>query len=116
MILNEKTKEKFNYAVNSLSKRSHKLIIVQCDYCQKEFEQQYGVLINARKNNAKDACEKCRIFIKIRFSKKSENLSFKWPDFKNTYHRLNFRGNTGYDKKLRKIWDCGQAKWIKELK
>lgn len=44
----------------------------------------------------------------------NENLSFKWTDFKQTFHRMKFPGNSGYEFGLAKIWDCGQAKW--ELK
>lgn len=44
------------------------------------------------------------------------DLSFQWTDFKKTYHRMNFPGNSGYEKGLYKIWDCGQAKWVKNLK
>lgn len=43
------------------------------------------------------------------------DLSFQWTDFKNTYHRMVFPGNSGYDHGLHKIWDCGQAKWIKNV-
>jgi very-short-patch-repair endonuclease len=39
--------------------------------------------------------------------------SFKWTDFKKTYHRYKYPGNSGYDNKLFKIWDCGQSKWVK---
>lgn len=49
------------------------------------------------------------------FELKNEDLSFSWTDFKNTYHRMNFPGNSGYEKGLYKIWDCGQAKWVKNL-
>lgn len=41
--------------------------------------------------------------------------SFKWTDFKKTYHRYKYPGNSGYDNKLFKIWDCGQAKWVKNM-
>lgn len=38
--------------------------------------------------------------------------SFRWTDGFNTFHRLKFPGNSGYDNNLFKIWDCGQAKWV----
>jgi len=38
--------------------------------------------------------------------------SFKWTDGFETFHRLKFSGNSGYDHNLFKIWDCGQAKYI----
>lgn len=37
--------------------------------------------------------------------------SFKWTDGFETFHRLKFPGNSGYDQGLFKIYDCGQAKW-----
>jgi very-short-patch-repair endonuclease len=40
-------------------------------------------------------------------------LSFKWTDGFETFHRMKYRSNTGYDSGLYKIWDCGQAKYIK---
>lgn len=46
------------------------------------------------------------------FVKKTECLSFKWTDFEKTYHRMNFRGNTGLDHGLFRVWDCGQRKWV----
>jgi hypothetical protein len=42
--------------------------------------------------------------------------SFKWTDGFETFHRLKFPGNSGYDKGLYKIYDCGQAKWKLTLK
>lgn len=39
--------------------------------------------------------------------------SFKWTDGERTIHRLRFRGNSGYDKGLQKIWDCGQKPFLK---
>lgn len=38
--------------------------------------------------------------------------SFRWTDGFESFHRLKFPGNSGYNKGLFKIWDCGQAKWI----
>lgn len=38
--------------------------------------------------------------------------SFKWTDGFNSFHRLKFPGNSGYDNGLFKIWDCGQAKFL----
>jgi very-short-patch-repair endonuclease len=49
------------------------------------------------------------------FVKDTEHLSFQWTDFRDTFHRLNFKGNSGYDLGLRKIWDCGQRKYVKTL-
>lgn len=42
------------------------------------------------------------------------HASFKWTDFEKTYHRMSFKGNSGYSAGLAKLWDCGQAKYIKE--
>lgn len=41
--------------------------------------------------------------------------SFRWTDGFETFHRLKFPGNSGYDQGLFKIWDCGQAKWVYNL-
>ena len=38
--------------------------------------------------------------------------SFNWTDTNNTFHRMRFPGNSGYDQGLYKIWDCGQSKYI----
>jgi very-short-patch-repair endonuclease len=40
-------------------------------------------------------------------------LSFKWTDNRITLHRSSFPGSSGYDNGFNKIWDCGQAKFIK---
>lgn len=50
------------------------------------------------------------------FKKESEYLSFKWVKGSKSFHRLNFPGNTGYQNGLFKIWDCGQAKYVLNLK
>jgi very-short-patch-repair endonuclease len=47
------------------------------------------------------------------FELANNDLSFKWTNGQNTFHRMNFKGNSGYDQGLAKIWDCGQAKYIK---
>ena len=41
--------------------------------------------------------------------------SFKWTDSYQTFHRLTFPGNSGYEKGFVKIWDCGQAKYILQI-
>jgi hypothetical protein len=47
------------------------------------------------------------------FEKHKTYPSFKWTDHIKTYHRLQYPGNTGYEKGMRKIWDCGQTKFVK---
>lgn len=47
------------------------------------------------------------------FEYKGEFLSFKWTNGEDVFNRMKFPNNAGYDKKLHKIWDCGQAKYIK---
>lgn len=42
------------------------------------------------------------------------NLSFHWTDGKNRFHRMKFKGNSGYDHGLAKIWDCGQRLFTRE--
>ncbi|KKL64494.1 hypothetical protein LCGC14_2164410 [marine sediment metagenome] len=39
--------------------------------------------------------------------------SFRWTNNHQTFHRLKFPSNSGYNKGFAKIWDCGQAKWVK---
>lgn len=52
---------------------------------------------------------------KLGFRYKRCNLSFKWTDGTSSFHRLQFRSNTGYAKGLHKIWDCGQSLWCISL-
>jgi len=47
------------------------------------------------------------------FIKKTEYLSFRWTKDNKSFHRMNFPSNTGYKHGFNKIWDCGQAKWVK---
>ncbi len=46
------------------------------------------------------------------FQQVSCHPSFKWTDSKDTFHRMTFPSNSGYDKGMVKIWDCGQAKHL----
>lgn len=39
--------------------------------------------------------------------------SFKWTDGRGLWNRMKFPSNTGYDRGLYKLWDCGQLKFIK---
>lgn len=48
------------------------------------------------------------------FKEKTCYPSFKWTDTKNTYARTQFPSNSGYEKGLYKIWDCGQKKFVWE--
>lgn len=47
------------------------------------------------------------------FSSAQESLSFAWTNGYEPWHRMRFPGSSGYDSGLFKIWDCGQAKYIK---
>lgn len=49
------------------------------------------------------------------FQLENEDVSFMWTDGMNTFHRMKFPGNSGYDMGLVKIWDCGQAKYVLPL-
>lgn len=42
--------------------------------------------------------------------------SFKWIKGKKSVHRMKFPSNSGYKEGWAKIWDCGQAKYVKTLK
>jgi len=48
---------------------------------------------------------------KLGFEEKSNYVSFKWTNFKDTVHRMTFRGNSGYENGWYKIYDCGQKKF-----
>jgi very-short-patch-repair endonuclease len=47
------------------------------------------------------------------FFLKSCYTSFDWTNSKIRYNRSRFPGNSGYSLKYRKVWDCGQAKYVK---
>jgi very-short-patch-repair endonuclease len=49
----------------------------------------------------------------IGFKKIKAFKSFKWTDGSSLFHRMMFPSNSGYDKGLYKVWDCGQLKFIK---
>lgn len=48
---------------------------------------------------------------KFGFVKKSCDISFKWTNNIDTFHRLKYPSNSGYDEGLYKIWDCGQTNY-----
>jgi len=39
-----------------------------------------------------------------------------WTNGKNCFHRMKYKNNSGYKMGLNKIWDCGQKKYIKNLR
>ena len=49
------------------------------------------------------------------FSLSTDYLSFVWYGKNKIYHRMKFKGNSGYNFGLVKLWDCGQAKWEMSL-
>lgn len=49
------------------------------------------------------------------FEKVNEDISFVWVKNDVTYHRLQYPGNSGRKYGLYKLWDCGQAKYIKKF-
>lgn len=51
--------------------------------------------------------------VNLGFELISNHISFKWVKNNRSFHRLSHRGNTGYNKGLYKIWDCGQYKYVK---
>lgn len=46
------------------------------------------------------------------FTQSKTYTSFKWTNGVQVFHRMAFPSNSGYDKGLVKIWDCGQAKFV----
>jgi len=64
-------------------------------------------------------------YTKLGFALEKTTLGWSWTDFKNTFNRLNCRANMD-DRKLTqaehaaelkwaKIYDAGQAKYVKEI-
>jgi hypothetical protein len=53
--------------------------------------------------------------VNLGFILENEDVSFRWTDGNKTFHRMSFPSNSGYSCKLFKIYDCGQAKYIKTL-
>ncbi len=51
----------------------------------------------------------------MKFVKTTEYISFGWTNGEDLYHRLTYPSNTGYDAGLVKIFDCGQAKYVRQL-
>lgn len=51
---------------------------------------------------------------KLGFNLVNEDISFVWVKNYEVFHRLKFRGNSGYSYGYYKLWDCGQAKYIKK--
>lgn len=47
------------------------------------------------------------------FKKINEDISFVWVKNLETYHRLKYRGNSGYEYGMYKLWDCGQTRFEK---
>lgn len=51
--------------------------------------------------------------LNLGFELVSSDVSFKWVKNDKSFHRMKYRGNTGYEHGCHKIWDCGQYKYIK---
>lgn len=49
------------------------------------------------------------------FQLTSSNLSFRWSNGYYTFHRMRHPGNSGYEKGLYKIWDCGQDRYTMKV-
>ncbi len=60
MLLAEKTLEKLGYYPESLSVGSNKAIILQCDYCQKEYKSSNKRRKVSHKKMDTDACKQCK--------------------------------------------------------
>lgn len=52
--------------------------------------------------------------LELGFELKNKDISFKWVKNDKTFHRMKYKGNTGYQEKCYKIWDCGQYKYVKK--
>lgn len=51
--------------------------------------------------------------VKLGFIREKSYISFKWCKNHKTFHRMKFPSNSGYEHGYAKIWDCGQAKFVK---
>ncbi len=80
MLKDNETFKEFGYYSDSLSKRSHKPIICECDYCYKLYKTNKDKRTNAHKKLSKDACKKCGF-------KKQEEISLKEHGCKNPLQR-----------------------------
>lgn len=49
------------------------------------------------------------------FTHSGTHKSFVWTKTNDLHHRMKFPGNTGYELGYNKLWDCGQAKYVKEV-
>lgn len=49
------------------------------------------------------------------FVHEGSSPSFRWTSSSETYNRRKFLGSSGYENGLAKIWDCGQAKFVRYL-
>ena len=84
MVNEEKTKAKFGYTSDTLCKYSTKIIIVQCDYCDKEIEKGKGDRTKSNDIIDKDCCWDCRF-------KKREEISLKKYGVRNCNQRQEVR-------------------------
>lgn len=53
---------------------------------------------------------------KLGFIEYKTSLSFQWTKNLERFHRMKYPNNLGYEYKFKKIWDCGQTKYIKYAK
>jgi very-short-patch-repair endonuclease len=85
----------------------------------------YSKLINSVIINHKDV-NKIQTFVDRRYGVGSylismgfelltNRLSFVWIKNEKTYHRMKYRGNSGYEYGMYKLWDCGQYKFEKKI-
>lgn len=47
------------------------------------------------------------------FEHKGTHVSFNWVKDSMRVHRMKFPGNSGYEQGFSKLWDYGQAKWVR---
>lgn len=84
MLLEKETVEKFGYEVSTLSKGTHKRVMVKCDYCGVVYSIVYKDRVLKMDVIDKDACVKCRY-------KKREDISLKLYGVKNSAQREDVR-------------------------
>lgn len=93
MILEQETFDKFGYHPKDLSYGSKKMVVVNCDYCKKNFDKAKKYLKTDDLVN-KDCCYGCR-------NKKAEDVNMIKYGCKNQFSRKEIREKTDAEHKIR---------------
>jgi very-short-patch-repair endonuclease len=94
MILEQETFDKFGYHPKDLSYGSKKMVVVNCDYCKKDFDKARKYLNKADDLVQKDCCFGCR-------NKKAEDVNIVKYGHANQFSRQEIRDKIGPEHKIR---------------